>query len=493
MSLICDLSEDLVETILKSWVNVEDVGRLDSAMCNRSERPTFLSLLSGDQFALGHPLARDGCDEKSDDGDEKSEACIDPFLSWAMGRHIAVTELIVSASFTSNTDKRLKYLRHHGKHIQKVALDECAGTARNCKAAINDICAHCPNVVMFEARIPLSTTTYAVIADNWRNLTRLTLKDDVIGDAILLIGENCQSLVDLWIPGSRWVPQPYRFFQVCSPNLESIVLGAALEPADYIAIASRCHLLRDLDGPTDLMNDAALIALGPGCPLLCSLELVNNQLVTNAGLIALARNEALSSLFLVSALLLTDEGLRAVAQCSPKLENVEIRNCNVSDVTLVALGRHCHYLRTLTIRGLDITNEGLRAIAAGCPLLEELTTSCDGVGLAIEAIARGCPRLRRLFVLGEALPAVALLAVASCCPLLEEILMCGEQIRDAEVTALVLGYPVLTTLIMPLTSVTVHGLCAVREHGKALRKLGLSANMFPGVDFFHSIVHVETY
>jgi hypothetical protein len=71
--------------------------------------------------------------------------------------------------------------------------------------------------------------------------------------------------------------------------------------------------------------------------------------------------------------------------------------------------------------------------------------------------------------------------------------MCGEEIRDTEVTALVLGCPVLTTLIMPLTSVTIQGLRSIREHGKALRKLGLSANMFPGVDFFPSIVHVGTY
>jgi hypothetical protein len=38
-----------------------------------------------------------------------------------------------------------------------------------------------------------------------------------------------------------------------------------------------------------------------------------------------------------------------------------------------------------------------------------------------------------------------------------------------------------------------HSPSAIREHGKALRKLGLSAGLFPGADFFPSTLHVETY
>jgi hypothetical protein len=52
---------------------------------------------------------------------------------------------------------------------------------------------------------------------------------------------------------------------------------------------------------------------------------------------------------------------------------------------------------------------------------------------------------------------------------------------------------VLRELVIPLTSVTIQGLRAIREHGKALRKFGLSAGLFPGADFFPSIVHVEAY
>jgi hypothetical protein len=348
---------------------------------------------------------------------------------------------------------------------------------------------------MFDSRIPLSATTYAVIADNWRNLTHLTLEEDITGDEYVSIGENCQSLVQLSMWGGRRPPQLRRFFQVCSPNLEAIGMGIPLEPSDYVAIASRCHLLRELDGPTDQMGDAALVALGFGCPLLCSLELENNREVTNAGLVAFVQSGALTTLSLDFCDHLTDEGFRVVAQRSPLLEKVEIRNCMVTDVTIIALGRHCRNLRTLAIDGLSVTGEGLQAIAAGCPLLEELsTTDCEEVGPAIEAIARGCSRLRVLVVAEEDVPAEAVRALAACCPLLEDVMLCGVEIGDAEITALVRGCPLLTKVSTSNTSVTIRGLRAIRQHCKMLEEIELNASIFPGgeidYDFFPSNVHV---
>jgi hypothetical protein len=141
MSLICDLSEVLVDSLLLSWVVVEDVGRLDSAVCNTSQRPTFLSLVNRDKFVFQQPPARQ-------DRGENNDPHVDQFLSWVMRRDIAVAELIVSSSFTNNTDVRFRYLQLHGKYIHKVTLRKGAGTLRNYKAAFKDICAHCPNVVV---------------------------------------------------------------------------------------------------------------------------------------------------------------------------------------------------------------------------------------------------------------------------------------------------------------------------------------------------------
>jgi hypothetical protein len=390
MSLLCDLPEILVDRLLLSWVKVKDVGRLDSSVCNKSLRPTFLSLVSRDQFVFELPsfhVTRDL-----------------PFLSWTMRRCIAVVELVISTSFTNHTDKRLKYLQHHGGHIRKVTLRRGAGTSRNCKAAMNDICVHCPSLTEFECRMPLSTAMHAIIATNWTNLTHLTLIQYVIVDGFVSIGKSCQSLTHLCV-WAVWAPQIEMFFRVCSPKLLSVTMSAcaAWTPSDYVAIALRCHMLREIDVFTTYMNDAALIALGSGCPLLSALDLMYNRAVTDAGLIAFALNGALTTLDVTACDHITDEGLRAAAQFSPRLQSICIRRCVVSDATLIALGQHCHDLRYLTVDQCDIHREGL------------------------QAIARGCPSLRTVAAPAADVPAAAVLALAECCPLLEEVNLTGKD------------------------------------------------------------------
>jgi hypothetical protein len=340
-----------------------------------------------------------------------------------------------------------------------------------------------PNVTVFECRRPVGTAAYTAVANNWRQLTHLTVEDVVLGSDFISVGKNCQSLIELNIWG-LWVPQLRSFFQKCSPVLRSINARVPLKPSDYIAIASRCHLLRKLEGPTDLMDDTALIALGSGCPLLGALDLMYNRTVTDAGLVAFARNGALTTLWVDTCDRPTDQGFRAVAQCSPLLQYVGFNNCAVTDVTLIALGRHCPHLRILHVNDTSVTDEGLAAIAAGCPLLEEVSAwGCDEVGPAIEAIARGCPRLRILAASEADIPAAAVLARAECCPLLEEVGVCGVEIGDEEISALVSGCPALGKLLITGTSVTLEGLRVIREHCKILKEIELDADMFPGEDY----------
>jgi hypothetical protein len=98
MSLICDLSEVLIDSLLLSWVKVEDVGRLDSAMCNKFQRPVFLSLINRDKFVLDHSSVRQ-------DRGEPVDSRVDQFISWILARHVAVAELSVSTSLVHDTDK----------------------------------------------------------------------------------------------------------------------------------------------------------------------------------------------------------------------------------------------------------------------------------------------------------------------------------------------------------------------------------------------------
>jgi hypothetical protein len=197
MSLLCDLPEVLVGSLLVSWVNVEHVGRLDSALCNTSQRPTFLKLINRDNFVFGRPSVCQG-------RDEVVGLRLFQFQLWLVERDIAVAELAICGSFTHDADKRSRYLQRHGKHIHRVTVGVDAGKLRSCEAAIIDLCVHCPNVTVFECGVPVSSTTTTAIANNWKKLTHITLADNIIGDEHVLIAENCQSLVKLNIWSISW-------------------------------------------------------------------------------------------------------------------------------------------------------------------------------------------------------------------------------------------------------------------------------------------------
>jgi hypothetical protein len=474
MSLLCDLPEVLVGSLLVSWVNVEHVGRLDSALCNISQRPTFLKLVNRDNFVFGRPSVCQG-------RDQEVGLRLFQFQLWLVERDIAVAELAICGSLTHDADKRSRYLQRHGKHIHRVTVGVDAGKLRSCEAAIVDLCVHCPNVTVFECGIPVSSTTTTAIANNWKKLTHITLADNIIGDEHVLIAENCQSLVKLNIWSISWAPDLcrmlHKLFRVCSPKLQSISMGTILEPSHAIAIASRCPLLHNLRRFE--VDDAVLVALGSGCPLLSRMDLMYNRLVTDIGLVAFARNGALTDLWVEECDNLSGDGLRTAVQYSPLLQRVDFKNCMATDATLVALGQHCHDLRVLSVyQTPTVSHEGWAAVAAGCPLLEEMNAwDCDDVGLAIEAVARGCPRLRVVVASEAVVRAEAVLALAECCPLLEEVNIVGDDIGDQEIIALARGCPALRELNLIGTAVTSVGLRAVGEHCKKLSEIEFEEGM----------------
>jgi hypothetical protein len=52
MNMIRQLPDTLVVTILLSWIELEDLGRLDAALCKRLERSNYITLVRRPIFVL---------------------------------------------------------------------------------------------------------------------------------------------------------------------------------------------------------------------------------------------------------------------------------------------------------------------------------------------------------------------------------------------------------------------------------------------------------
>jgi hypothetical protein len=90
-------------------------------------------------------------------------------------------------------------------------------------------------------------------------------------------------------------------------------------------IASHCHQLRYVYAGYGL-SDGDWVALGGGCPHLTTVDWIASD-VTDAGLLAIARNGALATLCLQTRFGLTDEGLRAAVSFCPHLQSVYFGCC----------------------------------------------------------------------------------------------------------------------------------------------------------------------
>jgi hypothetical protein len=522
--MLWSLPEELIHSLLSSWVGVEDFGRLDSAMCNKPSRLNFLRLVHAPGFVISRY-----CEPRIAN---RGRQLVNQFIEWVMRRDLAITELRFTPSFELNECGWTEYLQCHGNRITAITCEEgddptaCCNV--NLEAVLNALCKYCPNVSTLDLGMEPSAATCASIVHRWKQLTVLRMRvkahntDDGSWTHHIAICEACQALVELTLYGRPPGSVVTAMLQVCSPGLHSITMPVYLTAEDCKIIASRCLHLRELMIESGTVNDAALVTLAAGCPKLSNVP--TSYDVTDMGILAIARNGALASLdlsfnrnvtdtavLMVAAncsllksidlsycRLFTDAALIALAEGCPLLESVTLDLCtSLTDDVLIAVGQHCHNLRVLGISESKFTHIGLQAIALGCPLLEKLTASgSDDVRFAIAAIARGCPRLRSLQVARMEVPAETVRVLAQHCPLLEDAdLYRNEEIGDEEITALVRGCPALTTLDIRYTAVRERGLYAVIQHCKRLRHIYLEEHMFPGgifdAQFFPASVAVE--
>ena len=111
--LVVSLPHDLAVRLLGSWLTLNDIAHLDSAICNHIKRGSFLSLVSSnelifDGISLEHLIAM--CDRTS------KLPVINDYLWWLYAKRVKVLELsLMGGSFEGVM--LMKYLRMNGLSI----------------------------------------------------------------------------------------------------------------------------------------------------------------------------------------------------------------------------------------------------------------------------------------------------------------------------------------------------------------------------------------
>eukprot|EP00899_Mesostigma_viride_P028927 jgi/Mesvir1/9219/Mv22983-RA.3 len=180
------------------------------------------------------------------------------------------------------------------------------------------------------------------------------------------------------------------------------------------------------------VTDASLASLAACCPWLASLDISGALDVTDEGIMALAHGACAGTLaqLRVAGCFLTDAGLSALIERSPRLFALDLAACDgVTDASVALLARGCPLLEYFSVGGCrDVTDASLRTVAAGCPRLRCVNLAwCRGVtDVTMVALAAGCPDLDYLIVKGcGGVTDVGIRAVAGGCPRLQHLVAVG--------------------------------------------------------------------
>lgn len=140
-----------------------------------------------------------------------------------------------------------------------------------------------------------------------------------------------------------------------------------------------------------------LCLLANACPQLEKLNLsrCNNYKLSDSHLEELPRFSNLNSLYLSYCDKITDAGMEVFEGC-PNLLILDINSCRlVTDEGILYLARGCKKLKEIRLRWCDITDLGISMLALGCPMLTAVDLSfCKNVtGIGIWNMAKLCPNL----------------------------------------------------------------------------------------------------
>ena len=329
----------VVQEILGWWIEITDLATLDTAICNKNARLTFLQILASKEGTFnGMPL---------------SSKSIIRYYTWLKVRSISVAALTIPR-FTQQQDVPDKVIRC----LSGVNLENVADLTSK---KFNDIMNRCPHVrdVILGSHpygCKLGDSAIHRLATTRPNLRSLTIIQGIF------INDSAIQVVA----------------RECGRHLEELTLRYCINIGNLAikAVASNCLKLRQLEimGNSHISSDS-ITELLQKCPTLRSLSLKSCWATVCA--------EAVSSSKLQLRRLVISQNsdincwdVEAITLSCPLLEHFELCGCsNIGDTAIRAVMRNCTNLRVLILESCPgVTDRGL---CRSFSLCEEVNASCS--------------------------------------------------------------------------------------------------------------------
>lgn len=461
MTFVISLPDAIVSILLTDWLQIQDVARLDSAICQATSRQQFIQLAyaGGLVYNTRHVVYH-------------TSECIRKLptiglLQWTKLRGACISAIAITQDLTDDAEHRSTVLSSTGASNRSIFYVLSKLSDLYWKQTWNELLSHCPNVVELVCHSAFGPSECVQIGQTWPDLESIQLGDYATDDCLHNIGLYYHKLRRFhggagfsrrnttkgWCNFIRQVGRTLE-------HIEGFEYGnEAFDAELFAAIAEHCRNLKSYAADCSAMKREHLAGILQGCPYLTSLTLRSAGGMDDNETLQLIADKCgsrLKILRLSDWSNITDAGVVGLLEVCRNLEALELSDVpELSDATFEAIGRYCPQLQDLNLFCLHrLGSEGLCLIAAGCPKLQRLTIVFAGVqDTGLISVLTNCPLLKYL-------------NLSNCTGLSEQSLTAVARVRSE-----------VTDLFLSGTKLTLTGLQTIAQQCTKLRYVMLSSDL----------------
>ena len=228
------ISSDMSVGILTSWLCIQDIGNLDTAVCSKNQRIDLLSTISSKSVVFG-----------SNEIFKTNTNLVagTKFLAWLAVRGVHINHFVIPPILEKMDIRYLEILMKHSGNLITKLYTTLFVSIEMCDLVVSIIATHCRSLILFDA-------------SDLSGCHRIT------DDAIICLASGCSDLQSL-----------------------NLSFCEKITDAAIINIADSCPYLKSLDLCFLGVTDVAIIRIADRCSNLQTLDLSDCIAITDAAII----------------------------------------------------------------------------------------------------------------------------------------------------------------------------------------------------------------
>jgi hypothetical protein len=461
------------------WLEMEDLGRFDTAECNKLTRSHFTDIMSSNLAVfVGLEFSKHQISTKSLTGTQSA------YLNWLQMRSMSVKKIGLDMFGGVNYIDLFAYVIHEKQCCKADTLHLSCDPNNGfiSLTLLNRLAFLFPRLVTLTLdNVRIHNDHDLKLALEFPHLRELTMNDATLTEGVVLqIINNCQLLEK---------------FSFADSQVNGSVMDGVLEK-----LSQNGSSLIFLDLRSGSVSDIAILTnLIAKCPLLEECNLINFEGMDDAVAECILAHCPNYKHFHTNSDLLTDAAVTSIATKCPQLVTLDVDDCdveNLTDKSLRLIAQHCHALEVFDVADEAASVATICSVLANCKQIKNINalnlTTCEGEGpsMAVEVVSNGpCLQLDFINVDGDnaddddddedeetssAISDSLFYSIANVAPNLTVLNMVNARVSDGAFISIMRNCLLLTSLdVSSCDKLTTASMTALNKNQKLLVSLDL--------------------